>query len=134
MTSYPVTLYEDALKAAGAQGLLDKSTLKTTITDVISVVSKETAYPPEQGFPSAEDSFRAITSFKMNSVPVPLTDQERAILVLSARKMNTKQIATSLAISPATVFSHRRNIKNKLDVSSWSDVLEECHRLHIICF
>ena len=47
-----------------------------------------------------------------------LTDRERDVLVLLARGLATKDIATSLGIGPRTVETHRANLMRKLGVKS----------------
>lgn len=47
-----------------------------------------------------------------------LTDREREVLILLARGMSTKEIATSLTIGSRTVETHRANLMRKLGVRS----------------
>ena len=47
-----------------------------------------------------------------------LTDREREVLVLLARGLATKDIATTLGIGPRTVETHRANLMRKLGVKS----------------
>jgi DNA-binding NarL/FixJ family response regulator len=47
-----------------------------------------------------------------------LTDREREVLVLIARGLSTKEIATELAIGARTVETHRANLMRKLGVKS----------------
>ena len=46
--------------------------------------------------------------------------------------LNSRQIADELGVSVDTVFSHRRNIKRKLAVNEWHEVIERCRTLHIL--
>lgn len=47
-----------------------------------------------------------------------LTERERAVLILLARGLSTKEIATTLEIGTRTVETHRSNLMRKLDVHS----------------
>ena len=47
-----------------------------------------------------------------------LSDRERDVLVLVARGMTNKEIASELVISPHTVISHRKNIVHKTGIRS----------------
>ena len=55
--------------------------------------------------------------------PSKLTDREVEILTLIARGMTTKEIAGKLQLSFHTVNTHRRNIKEKLNVRSSSELV-----------
>lgn len=127
ITSYEPRIYERTLMRAGAQALLDKSTLRATLADAIAAVADGEPYPADGGFagvadpaprPAVDDAVR-------------LTATERRIVTLSLGHMSPRQIAAELRVSPDTVFSHRRNIKNKLGTGEWHDVLDRCRELHI---
>lgn len=47
-----------------------------------------------------------------------LSDRERDVLVLVARGLTNKEIASELVISPHTVISHRKNIVHKTGIRS----------------
>ena len=47
-----------------------------------------------------------------------LTDREREVLVLLARGLSTKEIASSLGIGARTVETHRANLMRKLGLRS----------------
>jgi len=47
-----------------------------------------------------------------------LTDREREVLILLARGLSSKEIASELAISIRTVDAHRANLMRKLGVKS----------------
>ena len=63
---------------------------------------------------------------------IHLTAAEQRILALSMGHLNSRQIADELGVSVDTVFSHRRNIKRKLAVNEWHEVIERCRTLHIL--
>ena len=47
-----------------------------------------------------------------------LSERERDVLVLVARGLTNKEIASELVISPHTVISHRKNIVHKTGIRS----------------
>ena len=62
----------------------------------------------------------------------PLTNRELEILNLLARRLNTKEIAVKLFISPATVKKHLNNIYGKLTVSNRLQAVAKARQLNII--
>lgn len=52
-----------------------------------------------------------------------LTDREREVLRLVAQGLGTQEIARALAMSPKTVDSHRRNIREKLGLENARDLV-----------
>lgn len=52
-----------------------------------------------------------------------LTDRERDVLRLVARGLGTREISAELGMSPKTVDSHRRNIRDKLGLASARDLV-----------
>lgn len=52
-----------------------------------------------------------------------LTGREREVLRLVARGLGTNEISRALALSPKTVDSHRRNIREKLGLSNVRDLV-----------
>ena len=112
VTSYSLESYELALVEAGAQALLDKSTLRATLPEAIEEVGRGRTYP-------ANSRFAAV-------------DAERRVVALSAGSRTSRQIADELGVSVDTVFSHRRNIKKKFHANEWHEVIERCRQLHIL--
>jgi LuxR family maltose regulon positive regulatory protein len=65
-------------------------------------------------------------------LPEPLTDREREVLALLARRYQIKEIAAELVIAPATVSRHTSNIYQKLGVNKRRDAVEKALLLGII--
>ena len=118
---------EQALADAGAQALLDKSTLRSTLIDAIAAVAEGKHYPEDSAFPDVSDSTETT-----HSAAIHLTSAEQRIITLSMGHRTSRQIADELGISIATVFSHRRNIKRKFGVKEWHEVIAQCHALHVL--
>jgi len=77
--------------------------------------------------------------FNMYSLPDPgliekfqsLTPQERKIAGLIASGYTSKEISDKLYLSIHTINTHRKNIRNKLDVKSNVEFFKTCHLLKI---
>ncbi|MCI1241639.1 MAG: response regulator transcription factor [Bifidobacterium subtile] len=131
ITSYAPELYAEDMRAAGAQALLDKSTLKHSLAEALDAVSQGLPYPADSGFPSIRNAYATLALDESSAASVHLTATEQQIITLSLSHMSTKEIATELSISADTVFSHRRNIKKKFHASTWYDAVDRCRELHI---
>lgn len=130
ITSYQPELYIKDMQAAGAQALLDKSTLKSTLAEAIDAVSQGRPFPQGSGFAAVYEDPPA--AFGTDPLRMHLTNTEQQIITLSLTRKSTREIATELNISVDTVFSHRRNIKNKFRSGTWYDALDRCRELHIV--
>ncbi len=61
-----------------------------------------------------------------------ITDRELEILELIAKEFTTEKIANTLNISVSTVETHRRNLFQKLEVSSVVGLIKEAFRRNYI--
>lgn len=68
-----------------------------------------------------EKSFAKET--EVNCAPTPLSSREIEIVQLSAKGLIAKEIADALNLSPHTVYTHRKNIMKKLQISSTSELV-----------
>lgn len=127
VTSYSPESYERALAEAGAQALLDKSTLRITLLQAIETVGRGCAYP--EGGVFADVGAAGVAA---DPSDVRLTAAERRVIALSAGSRTSRQIADELGVSIDTVFSHRRNVKRKFHVNEWHEVIERCRQMHIL--
>lgn len=131
ITSYRPETYTESLRAAGAQALLDKSTLKQTLADATDTVSRGLPYPDDTVFSPVDQVPSMPDEQDDRSAGIDLTPAERRVLALSLTALSTKQIAATLHVSADTVFSHRRNIKNKMHTNTWYEVMDFCRTMHI---
>jgi len=67
----------------------------------------------ERSFPSKND----------DSAETPLTPREKEILTLVAKGKIAKEIASDLHISPHTIYTHRKNILRKLNLTSPTEMI-----------
>jgi DNA-binding NarL/FixJ family response regulator len=58
-----------------------------------------------------------------SATAVSLTDRERDVLGLVAKGLGTREIGAELGMSPKTVDSHRRNIREKLGLANARDLV-----------
>ena len=77
-------------------------TIHSTAEDIERVVNDTIAAPAERSYSDSHE----------------LSERERDVLVLVARGMTNKEIASELNISPHTVISHRKNIVHKTGIRS----------------
>lgn len=68
-----------------------------------------------------EKSFAKET--EVNCAPTPLSSREIEIVQLSAKGLIAKEIADALNLSTHTVYTHRKNIMKKLQISSSSELV-----------
>jgi len=67
-----------------------------------------------------------------DSLIEPLTERERQVLELLARRLTDREIADTLVISPFTVRRHLDNISQKLGVRGRRTLVEHARRLELI--
>jgi len=66
---------------------------------------------------------RSFPSKSENCAPTPLTAREKEILALVAKGKVAKEIAAELHISPHTIYTHRKNILKKLNLTSPTEMI-----------
>lgn len=120
MTSYNLDIYRDALRESGAQMLIDKANIQTTVSQVMQCLRKGTPLLKDDGFPDASNP---LTSTWAQEDAPTFTSVERFVLDKSLGGLSCKQIARELHITLNTVYSHRRNIKNKLHAFTWQEAI-----------
>lgn len=112
-----------ALKA-GAKGYLLKDSAESDLIDAIKAVHQgRTFFSAEITKMLVADHVREIRARGAEDSYDLLTSREREILQLLAERKSTKEIAASLHLSPFTVETHRRNLHEKLNLHSQSEMI-----------
>ena len=110
-------LVHGALRA-GASGFLLKDTRPTHLLDAISVVAAGDALLAPSVTRRLIEQFATLPTRPVSRADDGLTDREREVLILIARGLSTKEIASNLDIGGRTVETHRANLMRKLGVKS----------------
>jgi DNA-binding NarL/FixJ family response regulator len=116
--------------AAGASGLVLKSDAARELVRAVKSVERD------QPFLSPAVTKIIIGHLaKTNGLqpaPVDLTPREFEVLKLLAVGRSNKEVAVALDISVKTVDAHRANIMRKLELRSYSDLIQFAIRHHIV--
>jgi two-component system response regulator NreC len=116
-------IVRESLKA-GALGYVLKSYLFDELQRALEVASAGGHYlSPRITDVMVEDYVRGSTEQSASGL-ADLTGPERQVLQLLAEGLTVKQIAKQLHMSPKTVDARRRNIMNKLGVSSVAELVK----------
>jgi DNA-binding NarL/FixJ family response regulator len=90
-----------------------KDAIRATHKDEKFFCTKVVDYLLERSYAKLDD----------NCAPTPLSPREVEIVQLIAKGFIAKEIADLLSLSPHTVYTHRKNIMKKLQLSSSSELL-----------
>ena len=116
--------------AAGARGLVLKSDAARDLVRAVQSVERD------QPFLSPAVTRLIIGHLAKSSAPGPspvnVTPRELEVLNLLARGRSNKEVATALDISVKTVDAHRSNIMHKLNLRTYSDLIQFAIRHQII--
>ena len=108
--------------AAGASGLVLKSDAARDLVRAVQSVERD------QPFLSPAVTRLIIGHLAKSSAPGPspvnVTPRELEVLNLLARGRSNKEVATALDISVKTVDAHRSNIMHKLNLRTYSDLIQ----------
>ena len=120
------TLIEELLKA-GAKGYVRKSDAKRCLLEAIEALAVNRAY-----FSSASQMLLEENPAK-RALPQPtLTERQRAVVLLVAEGYSTKQVARLLNLSAKTVNTHRRDIRDKLNLSKITELVRYAIRNKLV--
>lgn len=104
----------------GINSFLTKNCHEEEIVDAVTATAKG-----EKFFCTRVLDYLLEKSFRKeeNCAPTPLTPREIEIVKLSAKGLIAKEIANKLNLSIHTVYTHRKNILEKLDLKTSSELV-----------
>ena len=115
---------------AGADGFIFKSTTDDILLDGIRQVHANQRY--YSGY--TNDRLDEMDTFEGDSLYASLSKREKEVLPLVALGYNNRDIAEKLFISVKTVEVHKANIRKKLKVDSYADLLRYSVKNHLVDF
>lgn len=115
---------------AGADGFILKSTTDDILLDGIRQVHANQRY--YSGY--TNDRLDEMDTFEGDSLYASLSKREKEVLPLVALGYNNRDIAEKLFISVKTVEVHKANIRKKLEVDSYADLLRYSMKNHLVDF
>ena len=107
---------------AGASGYVLKSCLFEEVLRAIQTVRDGDYYLSPKITDVVVDDYKYYMATLNKSSKIRLTTRERQVIQLLTEGKSTKQIALCLHVSPKTVDSNRRELMNKLDISSIAEL------------
>lgn len=110
MTAFPVELYCDKARQAGAQGIVSKNSESELVGGINELMVGRTY---GEGFETVEAAHERVVAERRDSTR-NLTRQEIAVMDYVAENNDDDAIAAALGISVATVRKHIQNAKRKL--------------------
>ncbi|MDR1885570.1 MAG: response regulator transcription factor, partial [Synergistaceae bacterium] len=106
LTSYDAQQYVLSSLRAGARGYVLKSSTADTLSHAIRIVARGGLYLDSEVARTVEEG--------ENMSPEPISAREREVLLLAAKGLSGKEIASQLFISERTVQTHLASIYDKL--------------------
>ena len=120
----------DALRAGAAGALAKDVPLEAVARAIHGVASGEAALSRQLTMRLIDRVRRAPTSYAgMRPLHSPLTGREWEIVDLVTTGASTQEIAETLVLTEATVYTHVKNILRKLGVRSRAEAVEAADRL-----
>ncbi len=119
------SLYAERALRAGARGYIMKQEATRAITGAIRAVLSGEIYLSEQMQQKLLE--RRVHHRKLNARPLieRLTDREMEAFYHIGQGMSTRQIAEAMIVSTKTIDTYRRNIKEKLGLSSTEEMVQQ---------
>ena len=122
LSMYSDKRYVLGMLEAGASGYVFKGAAGTELVRAIEAAGRGRKYLSSQITDVVVDSYVERQFPAGNTAYSALGNREREVLQLLAEGKTSKEIASRLNISPATVETHRRNIMKKLDIHSIAEL------------
>jgi DNA-binding NarL/FixJ family response regulator len=115
LTSYDAQQYVLSSLRAGARGYVLKSSSAETLSRAIRIVARGGLYLDSEVANTVEKG--------ENLSPEPISAREREVLLLAAKGMSGKEIASQLYISERTVQTHLASIYDKLGARNKTEAM-----------
>jgi DNA-binding NarL/FixJ family response regulator len=123
LSMHDETLYAERALRAGAKGYVMKQEPAAVLMKAIRQVVEGRIYVSERIAAKVLNQFASSASFDSLSPVERLTDRELEVFRLIGQGIGVHEIAEKLFISFRTVESHREHIKQKLNLTSTSELL-----------
>ena len=121
----------DALRS-GAHGFVEKTHSWDSFIEAVDSVARGEQYFCSSSSPLPPVATSADGQFLRATPRLPLSEREREVLTLVANGKTTKEAATSLGLSAATVDAHRRNLMRKLKIRNIAGLVVYAFRAGLI--
>jgi DNA-binding NarL/FixJ family response regulator len=133
LSMYSDEAYVTRALQAGAKGyLLKDSADQDLLRGVAAVAAGQSFFSPAIAKMMLDDYVRHVAGSRAADRYTTLSEREREIFQLVAEGRTNKEVAEILAISPATVETHRAHILQKLDIHNTAELVLYAVRRGII--
>lgn len=124
LSMHPESSYAERAVRAGAKGYITKQEATKNVITAIRKVLRGELYLSEQIKEKLLCSLVSDSESDVNVSPIDrLTDRELEVFSLLGRGKGTRQIAEQLSLSIKTIETYRARIKEKLNLSSGTELL-----------
>jgi DNA-binding NarL/FixJ family response regulator len=124
LSMYDESLYAERALMAGARGYIMKQEAVASVVNAIRKVLAGEVYASDA---VKEKVFQRLTSQQLSSVKSPLdilTNRELEVFRLVGEGLSTKEIADRLHLSIKTIGTYRENIKEKLNLKHFTELVK----------
>lgn len=122
LSMHDESLYAERVLRAGAVGYVSKHEASRTIVQAVRTILAGKLYlSPKMTDLIVKRAF--VSGGDLSRSPVDrLTDREREVFELIGQGLGSRQIAVRLGVSPKTIETHREHIKEKLQVTTGTEL------------
>jgi DNA-binding NarL/FixJ family response regulator len=128
LSMHDESVYALRVLRAGAQAYVMKQDLATAVLDAIRRVRKGQLYVSEKVASQMLNRYAQGDEPSTHSPVAGLSDRELEVLSLIGAGVSTREISERLRVSIKTIETHRRHIKQKLNLKTASQLVQFCVR------
>jgi DNA-binding NarL/FixJ family response regulator len=122
LSMHDESLFAERALRAGAVGYVSKQEASRTIVQAVrTILSGKLYLSPNMTELVVQRAFIAGADLTRPAVD-RLTDREREVFELIGQGLSSRQIAVKLEVSPKTIETHREHIKDKLELTTGSEL------------